>query len=625
LSKAAVGLRRFARSIFAGRSKAASDADVALTARRVASEFLAHRWRLFAYVAILAVAAITGVGVPLLTMRLIDSGLGSRDATVVIVCGCLILALGVANTLASAAGQALGSIIGTHLIYDLRRRLYAHLQLMPLDFFARSQSGALLSRVNNDVIEGQGLVQTIFGSTVAGLVSLTAAVVTMLALSPLLTVIALLAAPLLLIPVRIVGRRVRGLARQQARENSQMNSYLSERLNVGGALLRLAFGNQDIDRAHFETRAATLRDVVRNRNVAFAKGAFLLGTLGVLGYAVVYLIGGVSVTHGSLSIGTLVAMAALLKLAYDPLINISTQGINLYGGLVAFERVYEVLDFPPAIGDPQEPVELTEPAGEIEFRRVWFRYREAAEATLPSLLSPDHKPPVDDRDWTLQDINWRARRGTTTAIVGTTGAGKTTLIGLVSRLYDPTEGQVLVNGVDVRQLSLSVVRASIGIVSQDAYLFNDTLGANLRLAKPDATDEELEQVCREASLHKLVDALPNGFDTVMGDRGYRLSGGEKQRVALARVFLKNPSIVILDEATAHLDTVTERAVRTALTQRLANRTIIVVAHRMSTVVDADQILVLDSGKIVESGTHDELLRNGSLYRHLHDTAALAQP
>jgi ATP-binding cassette subfamily B protein len=593
---------------------------------------MAYRAKLVIYLTLLSGAALAGVGVPIAIKRLIDGVLSTRHPGTILVIGLIVLALGLINAAGTAAGQALGSLIGVQMIFDMRMRLYRHMNELPLSFFARSQSGALLSRFNNDVIEAQGLVQAMFGSAAFNAITLSAAVVTMFALSPLITLIVLGTWPLMVVPVRIIGRQVRKLAREQAAESSRMNSRLSERLNVSGALLRLLFGHQRVDTDRFEQRAAALRDVVGARNITFAKGAMVLGGVGVLANALVYLVGGLSAVRGALSVGTVVAMAALVKLAYDPLVSFMTSGVNVYGGLVAFERVYEILDFRPAIADPPDPVRLTRPVTTAQFREVWFRHPDVAESTLPSLVDEAQDRPGEGRAWALQAITFTARRETTTAIVGPTGAGKSTLTALVSRLYDPVRGMIAINGIDLRNLSLDDIRAAVGVVTQDAYMINDTFASNLRLARPDASDDDLLEACRNACLSDLIERLPEGLGTIMGDRGYRLSGGERQRAALARVFLKDPDILVLDEATAHLDGPTEQAIRAALTGMFSDRTLLVVAHRLSTVRHADEILVMNLGQIVERGTHAELLATGTLYPKLYSDglawapeSAIAQP
>lgn len=380
---------------------------------------------------------------------------------------------------------------------------------MPLAFFTRSQSGAVVNRIHNDVREAQSLVSAALGSVALNTLSFTAAIVTMAALSPLLTLLVLATAPVLLVPFRRFSGRIASVARQLNGANSRMSTFLTELLNVGGAMLRLLFGDQQRDIREFEDAAGALRDAVRARNVTFAKSAWLPGTLGVAGYTVVYLVGGIGAAQGTLSVGTVVAPAGLVKLAYDPLIAFSTQGLNVSDGLVAFERVYEVLDFPSSLEDPVQPVRIRRPIETLEFRDVWFRHPDAAESTLPSLVAHDDATTQPDRRWALQGVSWTARRGSTTAIVGPTGAGKSTLIALIARLYDPTRGSIHVNGVDLRDMGRDDVRATVGVVTQDTYVFNDTLADNLRLAKPDASVDELLEACRAACLEEPLARMPD--------------------------------------------------------------------------------------------------------------------
>ncbi|GAB3419724.1 ABC transporter ATP-binding protein [Flindersiella endophytica] len=567
---------------------------------RILRELAAYRLRIAFYVLLLVAAAAGGVCVPLLTQRLIDDGLVPRTGEVVVTMSVAILAVGLAGAAARSAGGAFGFLIGGQLGFDLRVRLYRHLQRMPLAFFARSQSGALLSRISTDVVAAQGLLQMFFGTLVGNLVAAGIAVAAMVALDPLLTLLVLAFAPLLLVPARLFSGRLLGYGRLQAEESKRMMAHLTERLNVGGALTGLVFGHRERDLAAFSERAAASRDAWAGRNVMFAKAESMVGVLGICGYAAVTLVGGLAAVRGAATVGTVVALVGLVRLVYDPLVTIVQRGLDLTSGLVAFERVYEVLDLEPAMPEPSHPVRLSRATGRVEFRDVWFRFPEPAEVTLPSLLADPAESFTANADrpvWALRDVSWTAEPSTMTAVVGPTGVGKTTLTSLVSRLYDPTRGSIRLDGVDLRDLSAHDRWSAIGVVSQDAYLFNDTLAVNLRLAHPDATLDELRDACERAQLGDLVDRLPDGFDTVVGDRGYRLSGGEKQRVALARVFLTGARVVVLDEATAHLDTQTEAAVQTALAETLRGCTLIVVAHRLTTIRGADQVLEVNNGTV----------------------------
>lgn len=577
---------------------------------RVLRQLHGMRVSLAAYVALLILAALASVGVRLLIQRLIDDGLRRSDAAVVLGFGCAAMALGITTNALNAIANSHGNTLGTRVVFDLRIALFRHLQSQPLAFFARSQAGALQTRIHSDVLEAQGLVRVFFGQVATNVVTLVVAVVTMVTLDPMVTVLAFLPAPLLLIPVRRYTRRLHACADAQRRAGGAHNAYIGERLNVGGALLWSTFGHRDRDRDAYAERAAAMRDTSIARNSTFYVADALLVTLGLVGYVLVFMLG------GGHSVGTVVALAALVKIAYDPLINIAGRGIDLAGGFVAFERVFEVLDYPPAITDPRAPQPFSRPVRELEFRNVWFRHPTAEESTLPSLRDETAARSTDS-GWSLRGVSFTAQPGETTAIVGPTGAGKTTLTLLVARLYDPTAGRVCFDGTDLKAIALDDVHAAIGMVTQDAYVLHETLAANLRIADPDATDRQLLDACAVAHLGDLVSRLPDGLETVLGDRGYRLSGGERARVALARVFLKRADVVVLDEATAHLDTATERAIQAAINETLADRILLVVAHRLSTIRHADQILVLDHGEIVERGTHSELLATGSVYPHLH--------
>ncbi|HTT88218.1 MAG TPA: ABC transporter ATP-binding protein [Acidimicrobiales bacterium] len=586
------------------------------TARRALRFARPYRSRLAIYVGLLLVSAIGTASVPLITGQLINHGAARGRPDVVVALGALAVMAGLVSTAAASLGGWLGSTIGLGVTYDLRVTLYRHLQRLPLAFFMRSQSGAVQSRVNNDVIDAQALVQTVFGNLASQVVSLVVAVAAMWALSPLITAVSMVGAPLLLLPARRLGPTLRSFGRQQAMENARMNALLSERFNVQGAMLFSLAGRPDQDLDVFANKAADLRSAVMGRNATYRKAAFFFGSLATLAYGAVYLLGGWQAARGNLSVGTLVALAGLVAVAYEPLQAFAQGGVNVGPGLVAFERVFEVLDFPPAVAGPARPLPLPKPVSGVEFEQVSFRHPTATQATLASLMAPEATS-RDHAGWALTDVSFQARAGTMTALVGPSGVGKTTVTLLVPRFYDPQVGKVRVSGVDVRELELPELRREVGMVTQDTYLLNDTLAANLRLFKPEASAGEVLDALERACLGALLMLLPDGMGTMVGDRGYRLSGGEKQRVALARVFLAQPSVVVLDEATAHLDSQTEAAVQAALEVEGAGRTLIVVAHRLSTVRKADQILVLDKGSIIEQGRHADLLAHGIMYPALY--------
>jgi ATP-binding cassette, subfamily B, bacterial len=590
---------------------------VRLVARRASRFLVPYRRRLLVYMVVLFASALGTVTVPLLTKELINRGVvGGRTGTVVWL-GSLAIAVGLIATASRSLGGWLGSTIGLGLVYDLRVALFRHLQQLPLAFFARSQSGAVQSRVNNDVIDAQSLIQNLFGSFASNVVSLVVAVAAMWSLSPEITAVAVLGAPALLLPAKRLGATLRSFGLQQANESARMNAMLVERFNVQGAILFAMAARPEVESLAFEARAGSLKAAVVGRNVTYQKAAFLFGALASLAYGAVYLLGGWQAARGQLSVGSVVALAGLATIAYGPLQSFAQGGVNLAVGLVAFERVFEVLDLSPAISDSPRPTALARPVLGVELSGVSFRHPASSEATIQSLGRVERHDGQQTRDWALRDISFVARTGTMTALVGPTGAGKTTLTLLIPRLYDPQEGVVRVGGVDVRDLKLGDLRSAIGMVTQDVCLLNETLAVNLRIANPDANEAELLDALDEACLGALVHRLPDGLATVMGDRGYRLSGGEKQRVSLARVFLARPDVVILDEATAHLDNQTEAAVQAALAGAAKGRTLIVVAHRLSTVRMANQILVMDHGGIVERGRHADLIERGTLYPSLY--------
>ncbi len=582
---------------------------------RLARDLRPYRRSLVGYCCILIIAACSGVAAPLVTRRLIDHGLRTHSASTVLIYGIVLMVVGVIGAVASASATAWGMIVGTRMVLDLRTRLYEHLQTLPFAFYTRVPAGALQSRISVEVYEAQDLVKLVFGAPAANSVALIAAVAAMATISPLVTAIALAAAIPLLPPLRWCGRRVHALARAQAQANRDVSAYLAERLNVGGALLRLLFGHREQDLAGVRERMDRTYEATAARNLTFARSAVVLGSFSAIGVGVVYLVGGWRTTTGSLTVGSVVALAGLVAVLYSPMVSLATSGINIGGGLVAFERVYELLDFPSVVGDPVRPIPLARPTSTIEFRSVSFRYPGFYESAPASLL--DNSADEVAARWALQDVSFATVAGGTTAIVGATGAGKSTVASLICRLYDPTEGGVYLDGIDLRRLSLSDLHAAVGMVTQDAHLLNDTLAANLRLAAPEASDAELRATCAQAALTDVLDRMPDGLNTIMGDRGYRLSGGERQRVALARVLLAGPDIIVLDEATAHLDTETEQAITAALRVGLEARTRIVIAHRLSTILHADQILVLDDGRLIERGTHESLLKHGTRYRRLY--------
>ncbi|HVL90140.1 MAG TPA: ABC transporter ATP-binding protein, partial [Actinomycetota bacterium] len=506
------------------------------------------------------------------------------------------------------------------LIFDLRVRLFDHVQRMPLAFFTRAQTGALISRLNNDVVGAQQAVTGTLGTIVQNTIAVVSILVVMLALEWRLTLLALIVLPAFLIPSKRLGRRLQVITREQMALNAQMNTVMTERFNVSGALVAKLFGRPDEEKTTFSERAGRVRDI-GIRTALFMRIFFvLLGLVAAVGTAVVYYVGGRMVLSDTITIGTLAAFAAYVAQLYMPLSQLTNSRVDLMTAFVSFERVFEVLDLPHAIADRPGAVVLPRPAGRIDFDHVSFRYPAGREVGLASL---EEGLPAQDEDaipeLVLREMSFTVEPGRTVALVGPSGAGKTTTAMLVARIYDVTDGAVRIDGRDVRDVTLESLHAAIGIVSQDPHLFHDSIGNNLRFARPGASDDEIVAASKAARIHDLIASLPDGYDTVVGERGYRLSGGEKQRLAIARLLLKDPAIVILDEATSHLDSESEVLIQQALEVALEGRTSIVIAHRLSTVVGADEIVCIDGGRIRERGSHAKLLALGGLYSELYET------
>lgn len=571
---------------------------------------------------VLAILGATGFAVltPLVFKHLIDYAIPDKSFTAVNVLFAAAIALALINTGFGLLNRWFGAIIGEGLIFDLRCQLYAHVQRMPIAFFTRTQTGSLMSRLNNDVVGAQATVTTA-ATVISDVLTLVVTLTAMIALSWQVTALALIVVPIFLALDRIVGRRLARLSRRRMQANSDMSANMQERFNVSGAALVKLFGRPVEESATFSRHAGSVRDLgIRMALI----GRIYFGALalaGALGTAIVYWLGARSVINGGLTIGTLTALAVYVTRLYDPLTGIASARVDLLNALVSFQRCCEVLDAPIAIAEASDAKKLEDSRGRVEFDKVWFRYPAPSSVTIPSLDVVSSNTQHDDEpsDWILRDVSLIAEHGQTVALVGPSGAGKTTLSSLISRLYEVDQGSVQVDGNDVRSLTSQSLHDAIGVVSQDTHLFHDSIAANLRYAKPDATDEEIVAACEGARIHHVIDSLPDRYSTIVGERGYRLSGGEKQRLAIARVLLKQPAIVILDEATAHLDSETEALVQQALGEALTGRTAFVIAHRLSTIRAADNILVLDGGQIVQQGTHDELVRSEGLYESLYRT------
>jgi ATP-binding cassette subfamily B protein len=590
--------------------------------RRIISYARPYRGSLALFLAATVVDAVLTVAVPLLLKVIIDDGILKKDTGLVVGLAGVTAGLALLDALLGLAERWLSSRIGEGLIFDLRSQVFSHVLRQPIAFFTRAQTGSLVSRLNSDVIGAQQALTSTLSAVVSNTVSLALVLVAMFLLSWPVTLIALALAPLFIIPARLIGRRLQRLTRESMQLDAQMGSTMTERFNVAGAMLSKLFGRPREEAEVFAGRAARVRDIGVVTAVYGSSLFIALTLLASLATAAVYGVGGSLVINGSIQLGTLVALTLLLGRMYGPITALSNVQVDVMTALVSFDRVFEVLDLKPLIEDrPGAPALRLDGPADIEFDHVSFRYPTAREVSLASLESialpvPERSDAGQD---VLRDLTFRAPAGQLTALVGPSGAGKTTISNLVARLYDPASGVVRAGGTDLRDVTQESLHAAVGVVTQDAHMWHDTIRANLLYARPDATEDELVAACRAAQIWDLIGVLPDGLDTIVGDRGYRLSGGEKQRVALARLLLKAPSVVVLDEATAHLDSESEAAVQRALKAALAGRTSLVIAHRLSTIREADQILVIDGGRVRERGRHDELLAADGLYAELYRT------
>ena len=601
------------------------------TIRRIAAYARPYRVHLAFFLLATSVDAVITVVNPLLLRQIIDHGILARNDRMVILIAVAVAAVAIFDALLGFVIRWFSARIGEGLIYDLRTQVFDHVQRQPIAFFTRAQTGSLVSRLDGDVVGAQQAITSTLSGVVSNLLSLVVILVTLFYLSWLVSVIALAMIPLFILPARLVGRRMQRLTRESMQLNAEMGSTMTERFNVAGAMLVKLFGRPREETDSFSLRAGRVRDigvVTAMYGQVFFVALTLLASLVT---AVVYGLGGTLVIDGTFQIGTLVALTTLLGRVYGPITSLSNVQISVMTALVSFDRVFEVLDLKPLIADKPGAVALPQsvpprPAPDIEFDGVFFRYPSASEVSLASLESIALSVPErrDAAPGVLHGVSFRAPSGQLTALVGPSGAGKTTITALAARLYDPNEGTVRIGGYDLKDVTQESLHNVVGVVTQDAHLFHDTIRANLTYARPEATELELIGACEAAQIWELVSSLPDGLDTVVGDRGYRLSGGEKQRVAVARLLLKAPSVVVLDEATAHLDSESEVAVQRALKTALAGRTSLVIAHRLSTIREAGQILVVDAGRITERGTHSELLEAGGLYADLYHTQFAGQ-
>ena len=587
------------------------------TLKRIAKFAIPYKVSLTFFLITVVIDAFLVVATPLLLRKLIDDGVIPKNGELVTKLAFAVGVIAVLDALFSMAGRWFSSRIGEGLIYDLRKQIFEHVQRQSIAFFTRTQTGALISRLNSDVIGAQQAFTSTLSGVISNLLSLILVAATMLTLSWQITLVSLVLLPVFLLPTKWVGRKLQGYTRQSFDINAQMSANMTERFNVSGALLVSLYGDAKKEKDEFALKARRVADI--GISIAMLNRIFFIAltSIAAVATAVAYGIGGHLAISQELTVGTLLAITALLARLYGPLTALSNVRVDVMSALVSFERVFEVLDLQPMVVDSKNAIELNTSKPELKFENVSFSYPKAEEISLAS-LEIAAKPEMMISGDVLKKISFTAAAGTLTGIVGPSGAGKSTISGLIPRLYDVTDGSISINGKDIREYSIKSLRNVIGVVTQDSHMFHDSILVNLKYAKADASLAEIEEACRSARIWDFITSLPNGLDTVVGERGHRLSGGEKQRLAIARLLLKQPSLVILDEATAHLDSENEAMVQAALKEALTGRTSIVIAHRLSTIAQADQILVIDKGEIVERGTHEQLVEKRGLYFDLFE-------
>ena len=586
--------------------------------RRILKYAAQFKFKIWLYLGFLVISSLLVVAQPLLFRTIVDSSIPAGNKSQVVIIALSIAGLALFDLTLGIISRRLQAEIGEGLIYNLRTEVFDHVQRQSIAFFTKAQTGALISRLNSDVLGAQRAFTSTLGGVVGNVITLAVVITTMLSLSWQITIASLLLLPVFLIPAKLIGKRLQKLSYDQANMNADISTQMAERFNVSGALLMKLFGNVKRENKDFADRAINVRDV--GIRIAVANSVFftVLILIGSLATAVVYGIGGVSVINASMTLGTLLALVALLGRLYVPLAGLANVRVDVMTALVSFQRVFEVLDLQPMVQDRVDAKVLERGPATLKFDHVNFKYPSADEVSLASLegIARQDVTPADEP--VLHDVSFEIQPGRMTALVGPSGAGKTTLTALVSRLYDPIDGVITLNNHDLRDVTQESLHNIVGVVTQDAHMYHDTIRANLTYANPEATDEQIMQACRDAQIAEMIEELPEGLDTVVGDRGYRLSGGEKQRLAIARLLLKAPDVVVLDEATAHLDSENEAAVQRALSVALQDRTSLVIAHRLSTIRQADEILVLEDGRIVQRGNHDQLVASGGLYADLYN-------